>query len=122
MELSTSLLEDFSYMSGGSSLPFLYRLKFEKAVVLHGPIHVTACLLVNDENDNVWAGYAQNISSLPGVELVIPSGRELVLAVDALEYEGELNELTRGKYELSAKVQMRVQAVVYRRKLTQLAQ
>lgn len=109
MELSILLLEDFPYTSVGSSLPFLYQVKFESAVVLHGPIHVTACLLTNDENDDVCIGYTKNIFALPGVTLAIPSERELVLAVDALEYENEPSEFTSGRYELSAKVQMQVQ-------------
>ncbi|MDR6524059.1 hypothetical protein [Variovorax atrisoli] len=110
MKLSIALLPDFSYTSGGLSLPFLYQLKFERAVVLHGPIHVTACLLVNSDDDGICAGYTQNISSfLPGAEFVVPPGRELVLAANVLEDQDGPSELISGTYELSAKVQMRAQ-------------
>lgn len=110
MKLSIALLPDFSYASGGLSLPFLYQLTFENAVVLHGPIHVTTCLLVNIDDDSICAGYTQNISSfLPGAEFVVPPERELVLAADVLEDQDGPSELISGTYELSAKVQMRAQ-------------
>jgi hypothetical protein len=110
MKLSIALLQDFPYTSDGLSLPFLYQLKFEGAVVLHGPIHVTACLLVNDDDGNVCAGYTRNISSFhPSAEFVIPPGRELVLAADVLEHQNGPSELISGTYELSAKIQMRAQ-------------
>ncbi|MDN6887991.1 hypothetical protein QMO14_30895 [Variovorax sp. CAN2819] len=110
MKLSIALLQDFSYASDGLSLPFLYQLKFEKAVVLHGPIHITGCLLVSGDDDNICAGYTKNISSfLPGAEFVISPGTELVLAADVLEDQDGPNELISGTYELSAKVQIRAQ-------------
>ncbi|WP_411878456.1 hypothetical protein [Polaromonas sp. YR568] len=108
MQLTIFLLEGTSYTSTARSLPFLYRVAFDNPTVISGPIHVTACILENQANKEVSAGYTKSIFSLPGMERFIEAGTELVIAAEALECESGSNELIPGSYEVSAKVSVQV--------------
>ncbi|WP_139232776.1 hypothetical protein [Duganella sp. CF458] len=59
--------------------------------------------------DNQYiVGYVKNITSLGGAASVVKAGTEVVLAVDALEFDETPRGLVRGDYEVSAKISVRV--------------
>jgi hypothetical protein len=108
MQLIISLVEGARYTAAASSLPFLYRVVFETQMVISGSVTATACILENQGNDEVWAGYVRSVFSLPGAEQFVAAGSEVVLSVDALEHEDGPSELVPGMYDVSAKVSVRV--------------
>lgn len=108
MRLTVSLVDGSSYASASPSLPLLYRVVFDEPTSISGPVRVTACVVENQQNSDVCAGYARTILSRPGAESFIDAGTELVLAVDALECEDGPSGLVPGEYEISAKVSVQV--------------